>query len=84
MNVVIEVGEFQLAEPAFRTASRLVAITNHHHVRFALQYQSKDEPSAWLPELSFPWHEANLSSLIIAAARYHERIERVLRKEERE
>ena len=80
MNVVIEIGEFNFAEPAFRTKSRLVAVSGNH-VRFALQYQSEDEPGAWLPELSFTWHGRNLDSLIRAAARYHERIENILRKE---
>jgi hypothetical protein len=84
MRVVIEIGEFKFAEPAFRTKSRLVAITGNAHVCFALQYQSEDEPGVWLPELSFPWHDTNLSNLVIACARYHQRIKDILKKEKNE
>ena len=71
----VVMGEFMLAEPAFRTNSRMIAIKDDGgQVRFALEYQHDGEPGAWLPELSFPWHADNFDSVICAAAEFHEKI----------
>ena len=81
MRVVIEIGELELAEPAFRKKARLVALSGNSHVQFALQYQHDGEPGVWIADPSFPWHGRNFDSIIRAAARYHERIEKVLKGE---
>ena len=81
--MIIEVGELELAEPAFRKRARIIATHEDHspHVRFALQYQHDGEPGVWISDPSFPWHGRNFDSIIRAAARYHERIEKVLKGE---
>lgn len=81
--MLIEIGEFTFAEPAFRKRARLVAKIDDRDesVRFALQYQHDGEPGAWLPDPSLPWHQRNFDSIIRAAAQYHEAIERVLKGE---
>lgn len=82
MNVKIPIGEFMMTEPSFRKKTRLVAIVGaNHHVYFALEYMHDGEPGAWLSDPSFPWHRSNFDAVIRAAARYHERIEEILRKE---
>lgn len=83
MRVVIEIGQFELAEPSFRKKARIVAKAENHppKVKFALQYQHDGEPGVWLADPSFPWHGRNFDSIIRAAARYHEQIEDILRKE---
>lgn len=81
MRVVIEVGELELAEPSFRRRARIVALNGGDTVEFSLQYQHDGEPGAWLPDPSFPWHGRNFDSIIRAAARYHERIEQILKGE---
>ena len=86
MNVVIEIGELELAEPAFRKRARIVATQYSYeehpsHVRFVLQYQHDGEPGVWISDPSFPWHGRNFDSIIRAAAQYHERIEKVLKGE---
>ena len=83
VKVIIEIGEFQFAEPAFRKKVRIIAEHKDHppHVRFALQYQHEGEPGVWISDPSFPWHGRNFDSIIRAAARYHEAIENVLKGE---
>ena len=85
MNYKLAVmGEFQLAEPAFRTSSRIVAIQDGEGgVRFALEYQHDGEPGAWLTEQSFPWHEKNFDAIICAAASFHEKIAKVIKFREK-
>jgi hypothetical protein len=81
--MLIEIGELDFAEPAFRKKARIVARIDDRDmsVRFALQYQDDGEPGAWLADPSFPWHGRNFDSIIRAAARYHTRIDNVLNKE---
>lgn len=78
--MIIEVGELKFAEPAFRQKARIVAILERNETRFALQYQHEGEPGHWLPDPSFPWHGANLSTLVIASARFHEKILKLCRE----
>jgi hypothetical protein len=82
LNVIIEIGELELAEPSFRKKARIIANSgDNHRVQFALQYQHNGEPGVWISDPSFPWHGRNFDSIIRAAARYHERIEKVLKGE---
>jgi hypothetical protein len=81
VRMIIEVGEFELAEPSFRKRVRLIAVSDYNKVCFALQYQHDGEPGTWLPDPSFPWHGRNFDSIIRAAVRYHERIEHILEGE---
>lgn len=77
-------GEFQLADPSFRTASRIVANRNEDgSVEFALEYQHDGEPGVWLPEEQFPWHQKNFDAIICSAFAFREMIGKVIRYREK-
>ena len=77
-------GEFQFAEPSFRTNSRIVAIKSADDgIRFALEYQHDGEPGIWLSEPSFPWHEKNFDAIICATASFHDNIQKIIRYREK-
>ena len=77
-------GEFMLAEPSFRTSSRIIAIKSvDGAVRFALEYSHDGEPGVWLSEPSFPWHDKNFDAIICAAASFHEKIQAVINYREK-
>src|SRR4029077_18548717 len=85
---IIEICELKLAAPSFRTRSRLVAKltpafwsgddSGKYCVQFLLQYQHDGEPDHWLDEATFPWHSANLDSIVRAIAHHHDKIEALL------
>jgi hypothetical protein len=76
------VGRFTMAEPSFRTASRIVAFkTNSKEITLALQFQHEGEPGAWITEEWFPWHASNFNSIIRTGARFHHLIERIIEQE---
>jgi hypothetical protein len=84
---IVEICELKLAVPSFRTRTRLVArlspaywgeSSDKHNVKFILQYQHDGEPNQWLDDPSFPWHGANLDSIVRAVVRNHHKIEALL------
>lgn len=83
MNKLV-IGEFQLADPSFRTASRIVALKHEDgSVEFVLEYQHDGEPGVWLPEEAFPWHHKNFDAIICSAYAFRENIGRVVRYREK-
>jgi hypothetical protein len=79
---MVVIGKFTLAEPSFRTASRIVAIKEEEgKITFALQFQHESEPNTWITEEWFPWHASNFNSIIRAGAKFHHLIERIIQLE---
>ncbi len=58
-------GEFTMAQPAYRTASRLVERDNG---KIGLQYQHAGEPGVWCDEQWLPFHNDNMDAVLRAAA----------------
>jgi hypothetical protein len=79
----ILIAELKLADPGFRTASRIVAYQEEQGIRFALQYQHDGEPGAWIEEGWFPWHGQNFDAIVRAVVASYERFRRIIQYEKR-